>query len=73
MKNKVVSEIDRLINVDNDLDLQLKELQRKRDLEVSSIDTKYSNKIDKILRKKDFVKEQMEQAKKYGNKHLGGK
>lgn len=73
MKNKTVNEIDKLLNEVNKLDLQLKEVQRKRDLKVDSIDTKYSNKIDAILRKKDFVKEQMEQAKKYANKHLGGK
>lgn len=73
MKNKTVNEIDRLLNEDNELDLQLEVLQRKRDLKVDSIDKKYSNKIDAILRKKDFVKEQMEQAKKYANKHLGGK
>lgn len=73
MKNKAVNEIDNLINEDNKLDLQLKELQRKRDLKVDSIDKKYSNKIDAILRKKDVINEQMIQARKYANKHLGGK
>lgn len=72
-ENKVVNEIDVLINEENNLDLQLKELQRRRDLEVDSIDTKYSNEIDKILRKKDFINEQMKQARIYANKHLGGK
>jgi len=73
MENKTVNQIDNLLNEENKLDLQMKELQRKRDLKVDTIDKKYSNKIDKILRKKDFVKEQMEQARKYANKHLGGK
>ncbi len=73
MKNKAVNEIDNLINEDNKLELQLKELQRKRDLKVDKVDKKYSNKIDAILRRQDFINEQMVQARKYANKHLGGK
>ena len=73
MKNKVVNEVDVLINQNNELDLQLEELQRKRDLKVDIVDKKFTNKIDVILRKKEFLTMQIKQAKEYANKNLGGK
>lgn len=73
MENKAVYEIDALVNEDQKLEFEYQKLQRQRDLKVDTINKKYTNKIDKVLRKSEFIKMQMAQAKEYANKNLGGK
>ncbi len=71
-QNKVVNEIDILKNELDALNLQMSSLQREKDLKVDTINRKYENKIDKVLRRIDFVKMQMDQAKEYAKKNLQG-
>ena len=70
--NKVVNKIDALVNKKQKLVLEYKKLQRQRDLKVDTINQKYSDKIDRVLRKVEFVKMQMEQANEYARKNLQG-
>lgn len=72
-KNKTVYEINELLNRDQELELKYKKLQRQRDLKVDTIDKEYTNKIEKVLRERRFIKMQMKQAKEFANENLGGK
>lgn len=73
MQNNAVLKIEELIREDQRLEYEYQKAQRQRDLKVDMIDKKYSNKIDKILRKQEFVKMQMAQVQEYAKKQLGGK
>lgn len=70
--NKVVNEVDALKNELDALNLEMSSLQREKDLKVNTISHQYENKIDKVLRRIEFVKMQMEQAKEYAKKNLQG-
>ena len=72
MRNETVNKVDALVNERQKLEFEYQKLQRQRDLRVDTINKKYTNKIDRILRKSEFVEMQMEQAREYANKNLGG-
>lgn len=72
MRNEAVNKVDALVNERQKLEFEYQKLQRQRDLRVDTINKKYTNKIDRILRKTEFVEMQMEQAREYANKNLGG-
>ena len=71
-QNKVVNEVDALKNELDALNLEMSSLQREKDLKVDTINKKYENKLDKVLRRIDFVKMQMDQAKEYAKRNLQG-
>ncbi len=71
-QNKVVNEVDALKNELDALNLEMSSLQRKKDLKIDIINQEFENKIDKVLRRIDFVKMQMDQAKEYAKKNLQG-
>lgn len=70
MKNKVVKEVDAFKNELDKLNVEMMLLQREKTLKVDIINEKYENKIDKVLRKIDFVKMQMNQAGEYAKRNL---
>ena len=72
MRNEAVNKVDALVNERQKLEFEYQKLQRQRDLKVDTINKKYTNKIDRILRKTEFVEMQMSQAREYANKNLGG-
>ena len=68
--NKVVNEVDRLKNDLDSVNLQMSSLQREKDLKVDAINKKYENKIDVVIRRKQFIEMQMKQAEEYAKKNL---
>lgn len=72
-ENSVVVSIDKLLNEKQKCELTYKKLQRQRDLKVDIINQKYSDKIDQILRKSQFIEMQMTQARDYSKNNLGVK
>lgn len=72
MENNVVNSIDKLVNQKQKNELAYQKLQRQRDLKVDCINKKFYNKIDAVLRRGDFLKMQIEQAKAYAQKNLSG-
>lgn len=70
--NKAVSSIDELVNEAQRLEAEYQKLIRQRDLKVDTINKSYENKIDKVLRRSEFINMQMIQAKAYANKVLSG-
>lgn len=70
-KNIVVNSIDKAINEDRALNAKMENLQRVKDLKLNKIDRRYTNRIDKILRKLEVNKAQMKLAREYSNKKLG--
>lgn len=71
-ENSVVVSIDKLLNEKQKCELTYKKLQRQRDLKVDIINQKYSDKIDQILRKSQFIEMQMTQARDYSKNNLNG-
>lgn len=71
-ENSVVVSIDKLLNEKQKCELAYKKLQRQRDLKVDIINQKYSDKIDQILRKSQFIEMQMTQARDYSKNNLNG-
>ncbi len=69
-ENLVINKVDALKSEMEVLELKLRILQRKRQLKVDTIDKKYDNKINAILRRRDFVLMQMEQGNEYVRKNL---
>lgn len=71
-QNEAIQSIDVLVNEQNNLEAEMKKIQREKDLKVDSICQIYDNKLDKIIRKLDANKMKQEQAKKYAQKQLKG-
>lgn len=69
-KNQVVNQIDILKNELDKIDMELMETQRKQDLKVDIINKKFENKRDYLLRQRQFIKMQMEQAHEYAKSNL---
>ena len=69
-RNKVVNEIDELLNEKQNLTLEYKKLQRTRDLKVDTVNQYYSDRIDRVLRKTEAIDLLIDQAKKYAKNNL---
>lgn len=69
-QNKIVNSMDQLLNKKQNLKLEYKRLQRQRDLKVDTLNQKFGNKIDNVLREAEFVDMQIDQARKYANSNL---
>lgn len=70
IKNKIVDEIDALKSELEELDLEIKRLQKEKDLKMDTIAKRYENKLSKALRRQDFVISQMKQGNEYARKNL---
>lgn len=67
--NIVVSSYDSLLQEKQETELLYQKLQRQRDLQLDTINKKFGIKIEKALRRSEFLSMQIDQAKKYLGKN----
>ena len=67
--NIVVSSYDSLLQEKQETELLYQKLQRQRDLQLDTINKKYGIKIERALRRSEFLSMQIDQAKKYLGKN----
>ena len=64
-----VGDYSSLLNRREDLEKEMAHLGRMRDLKVNLINDKYQNKINKVIRKLDYLDGAISTAKKYVTKN----